>query len=246
MWIGKREKEKLEEIDRRCCEALAENLKLKEKLSILQHAYEQQLHSTEEMERIYAETRRLKHDMRNHLLVIGAYLSEERLEEAKAYTSEMMDKMELEYSYISSGNALMNYILNEKFSVAKANGIYIKADVENLSFSQIAGIDFSAILGNVLDNALEAADNSKEKQLWVTVRRKRGYDTIKISNSINESVLEMNPSLKTSKSDGKMHGIGSGQIRTIVEKYDGILDIWEENGMFHVQIMFEHVRNDMK
>uniref|UniRef100_UPI004056F084 sensor histidine kinase n=1 Tax=Acetatifactor sp. TaxID=1872090 RepID=UPI004056F084 len=246
MWIGKHEKEKLKEIDKRCCEALAENLALKEKLSMLQHVYEQQLNSTEEMERIYAETRRLKHDMRNHLMVIGAYLSEERLEEAKTYTSEIIDKMELEYSYISSGNALMNYILNEKFSMAKSHGVYIKADVENLSFSQIAGIDFSAILGNVLDNALEAAGISKEKQLWVTVRRKRGYDTIKISNSIDESVLETNPLLKTSKADDIMHGLGSGQIRKIVEKYDGILDIWEENEMFHVQIMFEHEKNDTK
>lgn len=154
--------------------------------------------------------------------------------------------MELEYSYIASGNALMNFILNEKFSKAKSQGVYIKADVENLSFSQIAGIDFSAVLGNALDNAFEAAANSKERQLWVSIQRKRGYDTIKISNSIDSSVLENNPSLNTSKTDEKMHGLGSRQISAIVEKYDGILDIWEDGGMFHVQIMFEYEYDDGK
>lgn len=240
MWVGKNEKEKFEEIDKRCAEAVAENLKLKEEFAQLQDVFKQQADVSLEMEKIYAETRRLKHDMRNHLLVIGAYLNEEKWEEAKAYTSEIIDKMELEYSYISSGNALMNYILNEKLSKAKLQGVYIKADVENLGFSQIAGIDFSAILGNLLDNALEAASSSKEKQLWVHIKRKRGYDTIKISNSIDESVLQTNPLLKTSKTDAEAHGLGSKQIKSLVEKYDGILDIWEENGMFHVQIMFEH------
>ena len=107
-------KEKLADMDKRCCEALAENLALKENLSLLQDSYEQQQKAYGDMERVYGETRKLKHDMRKHLFVIASYLNEGNIEKARKYTSGINDKMELEYSYIASGNALLNYLLNEK------------------------------------------------------------------------------------------------------------------------------------
>lgn len=232
-------REKLADIDKRCYDALAENLALREELELLRNSHEQQLKANMDMERVYDETRKLKHDMRNHLLVIASYLNEEAIEEAKKYTSDIIDRMELDYSYITSGNALLNFLINEKFEKAREAGIYIKADVENINFAGITGIDFSAVLGNLLDNAFDAACNSRGKQLWVQVKHKKGYDTIKVSNSIDESVLERNPTLATTKKDENTHGLGLAQVKSIVAKYEGIFDIWEENDMFHVQIMIE-------
>lgn len=239
MWRKKDYEEKITEIDQKYCEALSENLELKEELHLLQEAYEKQQNVNDEVQRVYSETRRLKHDMRNHLLVIASYLNENKAEDAKRYTSDIIDKMELEYSYISSGNGLLNYLLNEKFAKAKEQGVYIKADIENLSFAAISGVDFAAILGNLLDNAFDAACNSIEKQMWIQVKNKRGYDAIRISNSIDNSVLAQNPLLKTSKNDCEGHGIGVKQARSLVDKYNGLFDVWEEYGMFHVQVMFE-------
>ena len=232
-------REKLSDIDKRCCDVLAENLALQEELDLLRDSYHEQQKANTDMERVYGETRKLKHDMRNHLLAIASYLNEGAVEEARKYTSQIIDKMELEYSYISSGNALLNYFLNEKFAKAKECSVYIKAEVENISFGKIAGIDFSAIVGNLLDNAFDAACNSREKQLWIKVKRKRGYDTLKVSNSIDASVLASNPKLETTKADEKAHGLGLEQVKSLVSKYDGILDVWEDNDMFHVQVMLE-------
>lgn len=232
-------RQRLADIDKRCYEALAENLALREELELLRDSYEQQQKANMDIERVYDETRKLKHDIRNHLLVIASYLNDEAIEDAKKYTSEIIDRMEMDYSYITSGNALLNFFINEIFNKAKEEGIYIKADVENLSFAGITGIDFSAMLGNLLDNAFDAASGSKEKQLWIQVKQKKGYDTIKVSNSIDESVLERNPMLLTTKTDEGIHGLGLGQVRSIVEKYEGLFDVWEENDMFHVQVMVE-------
>ena len=232
-------RERLADIDKLCCEALAENLILREELSLLHDSYEQQQRACDDIERVYEETRKLKHDLRNHLLVIACYLNEGNIEEAKKYTSNIIDKMELEYSYITSGNALLNFLLNDKFTKAKDAGVYIKAGVENINFAGITGIDFSAILGNLLDNAFEAACHSKEKQLWIHIHRKRGYDTIKISNSIDSSVLAENPKLETTKTDARGHGLGLEQVKHIVSKYDGLFEVWEEDGMFHVQVLLE-------
>lgn len=232
-------KEKLVEIDKLCCEALAENMALREELELLRDSYDQQQKAKDDMERVYEETRKLKHDMRNHLLVIASYLNEGAVDEARGYTSQIIDRMELEYSYIASGNALLNFLINEKFVKAKTAGVYMKADVENISFAGITGMDFSAVFGNVLDNAFEAACHSKDKQLWIQVKRKKGYDTITVSNSIDESVLEQNPELTTTKMDERIHGLGLRQVKSIVSKYEGLLDVWEDKGMFHVQIMLE-------
>ena len=66
--------------------------------------------------------------------------------------------------------------------------------------------------------------------------RKKGFDVIIIKNSIDESVLEKNPNLVTIKEEPN-HGYGMKQIKSIVEKYDGNIDIYEKNEMFIISIM---------
>lgn len=237
--MRKKEKDEMRQMEEMCRQAVTENLDLKAKLEHITNAYEEQKRIYDEMLEVYQGTRRLKHDMRNHLMMIAACLQEGKTEYALQYTSEILDKMNLEYSYIVSGNELLNYILNDKLSVAQSKGIYVKAEIENLKFKRLTGVDFSALVGNMLDNALNGAENSHEKQMYITVKKKRGYETVKVSNSIDGSVLQDNPKLETTKENREVHGFGIAQIRSIVEKYNGILDIWEEYEMFHIQIMFE-------
>lgn len=237
--MRKKEKDERNQLEKMCRQAITENLDLKAELKYLTNAYEEQKRTYDEMLKVYQGTRHLKHDMRNHLMIIAASLQEGKTEHALQYTSEILDKINLDYSYIVSGNELLNYILNEKLSIARQAGIYVKAEIENLKFEKIAGVDFSALVGNMLDNALHGAENSQEKQLHITVKKKRGYEAIKVSNSIDHSVLSGNPMLETTKKNREMHGLGMAQIKSIVEKYHGILDIWEENAMFHIQVMFE-------
>ena len=154
-------------------------------------------------------------------------MEKNQIEEAKQYTSEILDKLNAMYTYISVGNALLNFIINSKLSKAKELGLEIKAEIENLPFSYMDSIDFSSLLSNILDNAMEAAVDSERKMLGVTIAHKKGFDTIAVKNSIDQSVLERNPELRTSKTE-QGHGLGIKQIRAIVEKYDGELDIYEE------------------
>lgn len=139
------------------------------------------------------------------------------------------------YTYTNVENSLLNFIINTKLSKAKELGLEIKAEIENLPFSYMDSIDFSSLLNNILDNAIEAAIQSEKKLIMVNIAHKKGFDTIVVRNSIDKSVLKDNPDLETSKSEPG-HGLGMKQIRRIVEKYDGEIDIYEEQGMFHVFI----------
>lgn len=217
---------------------IAENLDMEKKLSDMQYEYEKQKEMVEEVQRIQGQIRTLKHDMKNHTLVILSYLEEEKYKEAKIYAGEILDKLNKMYTYVNVGNSLLNYILNNKLSKAKEQGCEIKAEIENLAFSYMDSVDFSALLNNVLDNAIEGALTSIEKKLEVQISMQKGFDVITIKNSIDDSVLESNPQLLSTKKEVE-HGFGIKQMKSIVEKYNGHLDIYEKKNMFVVSIMLE-------
>lgn len=235
---GKRKQElqKQEELDKMLTWYIADNLDMEKKLSDMQYDYEKQQDMAEEVRRIQEQIRALKHDMKNHTLVILSYLEENRIEEARDYAGEILDKLNKMYTYVNVGNSLLNYIINNKLSRAKERGMEIKAEIENLAFDYMDSVDFSALLNNLLDNAILGASESQDKKLEVQIMAKKGFDIITVKNSIDESVLVKNPEFVSTKEEPG-HGYGMKQIRSIVEKYQGSIDIYEKNNMFIVSIM---------
>ncbi len=216
---------------------LAENMEQEEELTCLREDYDKQQEMTSEIKKLHEKTRLLKHDMKNHIMVITSYLNENRIEDAKKYISEILDDLNKMYTYIHVGNALLSYIINGKFQEASNRGVAVKAEIKNLSFERIDSVDFSALLNNILDNAIEGAGKSSKKKMIVNILEKKGWNSIYVANTINESVLENNPDFVTTKK-GEGHGFGMKQIRRITEKYQGLIDIYEENGYFCISVMF--------
>ncbi len=186
----------------------------------------------EEIHRLHESIRSIKHDMKNHLMVIASYLNGGDIEAAKAYTSKILDKLNTVHSYIETGNSLMNHILNVKLNSARGKGIAVKAEIENLSFAKMESIDFSALLSNMLDNAVEASENEISPEISVLISHHRSYETILVKNRISRPILASNPYLASTKSDNTAHGLGVSQIRSICEKYGGMSDFYEEDGYF--------------
>lgn len=203
-------------------------------LSELKAAAESISRQDEEVRRLHESIRSIKHDMRNHLMVIASYLNGNDTAAAKAYTSEILDKLSSVNSYIETGNSLMNHILNEKLNLARSKGIAVKAEIENLSFAKMESIDFSALLSNMLDNAVEASEKETSPEIVVQIARRRDYETILVKNRIAQSVLADDPGLESTKSDKAAHGMGVPQIRSICGKYGGMCDFYEEDGYFCV------------
>lgn len=230
-------KAKYDRLERDYTAEVAKNLDLQYQYDSLKDDWRQGQSQRDEIERLHENTRRLKHDMKNHIMVIASYLHHDEVDEAKQYLSVMLDNLNRVYSYIQTGNAVMNYIINSKLEYAQQNGIPFKAQIENLSFAQVGSVDFSALLGNALDNAIEASLGQIDALIDVSIGRKRGYDTITVKNRIETSVLAANPDLSSTKADGAAHGYGISQIKTIAEKYDGMVDIYEEEHLFCISIM---------
>ena len=218
----------LKETDGKLTKYVADNLDMEKRLVTMEKDFKRAEEMSNEIRKIQEQSRLLKHDLKNHTMVIMSYLDEGRVEDARKYTSNLLDKLNKMYTYINVGNSLMNYILNSKLSAAKEKDIEIKAQIENLSFEYMESMDFSSVLNNILDNAIEGCINSDVKKIEVNISRKSGFDSIMIKNTIDKSVLENNPELITSKKESG-HGLGILQIKKITEKYDGMVDIYEEN-----------------
>ncbi len=232
----KADKAKYEEQDKLLTRYLADNLDMEKRLSDIRDDYDKQQEMAEEIRRIQQQIRLLKHDMKNHTLVILSYLEENKTEEARQYAGEILDKLNRMYTYVNVGNSLLSYIINSKLSMAKERGIEIKAEIENLPFSYMDSVDFSSLLNNMLDNAIRGALDSEGRKLEMNIASEKGFDVITVKNSIDGSVLKDNPQLATSKEEPG-HGYGMKQMKAVTEKYEGSMDVYEKDGMFVVSVM---------
>lgn len=220
--------------EQRLDELLAEKMELEYQYQELESSYRHEREQREEILRLHENTRRLKHDMKNHIMVVTSYLQENEVDEAKRYLSHVLDELNGIYTYVETGNSVMNYVLNWKLETAYARGLRVKAEIENLAFEKLESVDFVSLLSNLLDNAIEGAalhGGDAEPEIFVRVAARRGYETIQVKNRIVRSVLEENPLLQSGKT-GEGHGYGVGQIRHIVEKYGGECQFYEEKEMF--------------
>lgn len=235
-------KKEYDELEKDYNRILAEKLDLEYKCAHLESESAQEREQKEEILKLHESARKLKHDMKNHIMVITAYIKDNQYEQAKEYLSNILDKLNNMYTYIETGNSLMNHILNAKLEMASNMDIHVKAVIENLSFSMMESVDFISVLSNLLDNAIEGC-SGKYKELHVEISRRRGYEAILVKNSIEASVLDINKELKSTKvleltkALDIVHGYGILQIKNLAKKYEGICQFYEENSMFCACVM---------
>ena len=204
---------------------VAEELKLKE---------QQQKHDVQYAETVrgqYEEIRNIRHDIKQHLSVISGLQLDGKYDEAQKYISEITSNIAKIEMFMDVGSDFVNAILNSKLSIAKSKGMEVLCS----SSSNVNGIDeydLCNIIGNILDNAIEGAEKTDNAIVEVSIASDKYKLTIKVSNSIAESVLHENPALKTSKPQHAIHGFGTKSIKTISEKYNGNTDFYEDGLTF--------------
>ena len=134
---------------------------------------------------------------------------------------------------------MLDYLLAQKFSEAKNFSIHTYADIILPPELPIESSDLSGLVMNLLDNAIDASKKEKNGDIHIHMHVMKSYLSIQVKNKISEDVLEKNPQLLTSKEDSRNHGYGLRIIRSIVEKYNGIIRIYIQTGYFCVDILLE-------
>lgn len=186
------------------------------------------------LEESYEKNRKLRHDLKNHFSVLKGYLYDNQFEQAKAYMDQTYDVMDKTVLYHFQNNAI-NYILNSK--VMDHPEIDFKVRISH-SLEFMNNFNITILLGNLLDNAIEAEAGVEEKQIIVDIYEEYGIVYLFVKNTIDRSVLITNQELKTSKSDKENHGIGINNVKMVVQQYDGEISYYEEGNLFIVKVTF--------
>ena len=185
---------------------------------------------------IWENIKKVRHDLKNHFTVIRGKLDEGDAEACKQYLANLYQTVDHMGDLIQSGNSVIDYLINSKLSGLSNVQVLIFGYVGN--YSDIEEVDLACILGNILDNAVEAQNYvSGEKRIELHFLQKNSNRIILCKNTIETSVLENNKALKTTKETMGAHGLGHRIVADKVQKYHGILDYFEEDSMFGVQIV---------
>lgn len=192
----------------------------------------------EEVNEIYMIMRGWRHDYHNHLQKLGAHLSEGQIEEAKKYIGELGESLDDIKTKYQTGNVSLDAILNSKLSIVEKERIAINCKVEIGENLTVSDIDLCILLGNLIDNAVEAcrgipAEEERFLRIYMCIRKQQLY--ISVSNATNEVIRKLDADY-ISKKRGD-HGHGLKRINIVVDKYGGFIKRANEPGVFATEIM---------
>lgn len=189
---------------------------------------------TLEVETIYNKMRGIRHDYRNNLQVMQAFLETGELDSLGKYLAELVNEMNQVDTIIRTGNVLIDSLVNTKMSIAKNNGVNVDATAFAPKELTIDATDIATILGNLLNNAIEATMHSKDQDKFIRIYIAPMKDMlyINVTNSMDKSPKINFTSIKA---PNRM-GFGLRRIDATVKKYNGFLNRQWEEGVFSTEV----------
>lgn len=161
-------------------------------------------------------------------------------EEIDKYLEEMEDTIRIYESIVKTGNDVLDTILTEKSLYCKDRGITVSCVADGSQMDFINTVDLYAILGNALDNAIEAVEKFKHKekrQIDVMIYRQQSFLVMNIVNPMKEELIFEEELPVSTKGDNRYHGFGLRSMKYLVKKYDGYLTVSKEDGCFSLKIL---------
>lgn len=204
-----------------------------ELMNLLWTMEQEQYHLTKEN---IALINQKSHDLKHHIRAIRKASQEE----INKYLDEMEDAVEIYETIVKTGNDVFDTILTEKSLYCKNRGIQVSCVADGSQMDFINTIDLYALLGNAMDNAIEAVEHFQEierRQIDVLIYRQQNFLVMNVINPIPDHLEYDGEFPMTSKQDKRMHGFGLRSMRYIVKQYDGFMNISEEDGCFSLKIL---------
>lgn len=195
------------------------------------------------LNRAYAVNARLFHDFHNHIGALRRLLEREKYEEAIQYLDGLLKPIQEMADTVWTGEETTDYLINSKAAEAARRQIRFAAQAEFPRHTNLNSTDLCAILGNLLDNALEAAaqvPDLEERMLSLTIRRINRMLVIKVENTFSGSRNLENGTLKTTKNEAGLHGWGLKSVRAAVQKYDGTVRTSFEGNHFTAVVILSY------
>ena len=183
------------------------------------------------------QIRIMRHDMNKHLKVITDLIAKDKTDEARKYIDALNDENKNFSSYVYTNNEAFDTAMNIECQKAKASGVDFKSFVGVNGEIKMDDTDITKLFCNLLDNAVEAAEKTKEKFVSIYVTQKSSDLVVSVKNSSGEVDVS---DLRTTKSDEDNHGFGLKSIDSVLEKYDGSIYQSYQDGLFETDIVLKN------
>lgn len=208
---------------------------------ILENQVQIQLKHYEKSEKINTEIRRFRHDYNNHMNCMKSLVQSGRYNELMDYINNISDAFPQSGFLYNTGNYIADAILTDKLENARKNGTNIS--FKGIISPSINNTDLCIILGNILDNAVEACEKiDGEKEISVFGGYQHGYFILIVKNPISCHVQTENGIPATTKPDTAYHGFGLQNVESVVKKYDGIMLPECSDDSFTIRLTFNSIQ----
>jgi len=190
----------------------------------------------------YENTRIIQHDFKNHIRTLKRLL-ESNNPQAREYMLNLEQSLRKTNYAKYSNNNILNILLTQKIKESHEHGVEIHIQTTSPNLNFLSEMDTVAIFSNLLDNAIEAAEKSSDKIIFLDMYTVNDtYSTIKIENSTDEAPIILDGILRTQKIQKEMHGLGVKSINNALKKYGSKL-CWsydKGNKFFRAVVVLHH------
>ena len=188
-------------------------------------------HKNDELQMVF-------HDTKHHYLALAGM---DNIDDVKKYVAKISDDFDDINRVSSSNNKLLDIILNKYDVVCKKNNIKFACEVRTANLDYIDDSELTIILNNLLDNAVEAAKNSEERIVELSIRHINSMDLLSVINSCDTPPQQDGKRLLTSKANKSSHGFGTRIINKHAAMNNGTYEWFydEKEKKFHSSILFE-------
>lgn len=180
----------------------------------------------------------IKHDLKNHMASLYALAEDDKKEEVLEYLSGVIEVFNNKDGLASTGNVVIDSIINFKLQEVEKEEIAVTLDLNIPKDLKIPSFDITVILGNLLDNALNAVKElERNRFIDIKIKYTKGRLVLKMDNSFNGVIVKKEGIINTSHGDKNNHGLGLESVKTVLKKYDGTIEFEYNDNKFHTALL---------
>ncbi len=167
--------------------------------------YKQQTYAYQNQLEVIMESRNrvraLRHDLKNHILALQVLVQRKETEEAAQYLDSMKNFMTNPQEYVKTGNDTVDSLLNYKIQKADEVLNVVETKISIPGQLRLRSFDLNVLLGNLLDNAIDASMRTEEKKLKLMIKLDKGILFLNICNSCQRIADGRRDFLETTKEE---------------------------------------------
>lgn len=190
-----------------------------------------------------------RHDFNNHLGIIHGLMNNKEYDKTIEYTSKLVETVSEYRSIINISYPAVSALINYKLANVKKENIKLKVNANIPNGLEINEFDIGIILGNLIGNSIEALAKVEESDRYILLELtyKLDYLIIRVENPYNETLIYENKEYVSTKNCGDVvdHGYGLNNVKEIVEKNNGLININHENRIFAIDIALLCMKSNM-